>query len=142
MVRDAALDANGASQASMGLAVGDVDGDGLLDIFITNFSEDFATLYRGLGHGALRRHPRASGIGPATYRPLKWGTAFADFDNDGDLDLVVANGHIYPQIDRHPEVIGTYAAEEHAPGERQPGEPPRVPRRDRRGRPRVRAARR
>ncbi|MFI5183545.1 MAG: CRTAC1 family protein [Vicinamibacteria bacterium] len=104
-----ALDANGASQASMGLAVGDVDGDGVLDLVTTNFSEDFATLYHGLGHGLFEDLSRASGIGPATYKPLKWGTALADLDNDGDLDLVIANGHIYPQIDRHPEVIGTYA---------------------------------
>jgi len=105
----AALDENGAAQASMGLAVGDADGDGGLDIFTTNFSEDFSTLYRGLGDGFFEDVARTSGVGPATFRPLSWGTAFADLDNDGDLDLFVANGHIYPQIDRHPELIGTFA---------------------------------
>jgi hypothetical protein len=105
----AALDENGAAQASMGLAVGDVDGDSVLDLFTTNFSEDFSTLYRGLGDGLFEDVAKRSGVGPATFRPLSWGAAFADFDNDGDLDLVVANGHIYPQIDRHPELIGTYA---------------------------------
>jgi hypothetical protein len=105
----AALDENGAAQASMGIAVGDADGDGVLDIFTTNFSEDFSTLYRGVGDGLFEDVSKASGVGPATFRPLSWGTAFGDLDNDGDLDLVVANGHIYPQIDRHPELIGTYA---------------------------------
>ncbi len=105
----AALDENGAAQASMGLAVGDVDGDSVLDLFTTNFSEDFSTLYRGLGDGLFEDVAKRSGVGPATFRPLSWGTAFADLDNDGDLDLVVANGHIYPQIDRHPELVGTYA---------------------------------
>ena len=104
-----AFDANGAAQASMGLALGDVDGDGIPDLFVTNFSEDFATLYKGLGHAFFEDASRATGVGPLTFRPLKWGTAMADFDNDGDLDLVVADGHIYPQIDRHPELIGTYA---------------------------------
>ena len=103
-----AFDANGAAQASMGVAVGDVDGDGIADLFVTNFSEDFATLYKGLGDAFFEDVSRPTGVGPLTFRPLKWGTALADFDNDGDLDLVVANGHIYPQIDAHPELIGTY----------------------------------
>jgi enediyne biosynthesis protein E4 len=103
-----AFDGNGAAQASMGLALGDVNGDGIPDLFMTNFSEDFSTLYKGLGHAFFEDVSRATGVGPITYRPLSWGTALADFDNDGDLDLVVANGHIYPQIDRHPELVGTY----------------------------------
>jgi hypothetical protein len=104
----AAFDANGAAQASMGIATGDVDGDGNLDLFVTNFSEDFSTLYKGAGGGFFTDVSRETGVGPLTYKALSWGTALADFDNDGDLDLVVANGHIYPQIDQHPEVIGTY----------------------------------
>jgi len=103
-----AFDANGAAQASMGIATGDVDGDGNLDLLVTSFSEDFSTLYKGLGGGFFSDVSRETGVGPATYRPLSWGTALADLDNDGDLDLIVANGHIYPQIDRHPEVIGTF----------------------------------
>jgi hypothetical protein len=105
----AALDENGAAQASMGLALGDVDGDGVPDLFTTNFSEDFSTLYHGLGGGMFEDVSKASGVGAATFKPLSWGTAFADLDNDGALDLLVANGHIYPQIDKHPELIGTYA---------------------------------
>src|SRR5262249_15598278 len=104
----AAFDANGASQASMGIAGGDVDGDGTLRLFVPNFSEDFATLYKGLGHAFFEDVSKTTGVGPLTYRPLKWGTAMADLDNDGDLDLVIANGHIYPQIDAHAELIGTY----------------------------------
>ena len=103
-----ALDANGAAQAGMGVTVGDATGDGTLDIVVTNFSEDFSTLYRGLGGGSFEDASEETGVGPATFLPMSWGTAFADFDNDGDLDLVVANGHIYPQIDRHPEVLGTF----------------------------------
>jgi hypothetical protein len=103
-----AFDGNGAAQASMGVAAGDVDGDGILDLMVTNFSEDFATLYRGLGRAFFEDASRPTGVGPATFKPLKWGTAMGDLDDDGDLDLVIANGHIYPQIDRHPELIGTY----------------------------------
>jgi hypothetical protein len=103
-----AFDGNGAAQASMGIAMGDADGDGILDMFVTAFSEDFSTLYKGLGGGFFSDVSRETGVGALTRLPLSWGTALADFDNDGDLDLVVANGHIYPQIDRHPAVIGTY----------------------------------
>jgi hypothetical protein len=104
----AAFDANGAAQASMGIATGDVDGDGILDLFVTTFSEDFKTLRKGEGGGFFSDVSRETGVGPITYLPLSWGTALADLDNDGDLDLLIANGHIYPQIDRHAELIGSY----------------------------------
>ncbi len=103
-----ALDANGSAQASMGIAAGDTRHTGRLDIFVTHFSEDFSTLYHNLGGGLFEDATAAAGVGQPTWRPLSWGTAFGDLDNDGDLDLVIANGHIYPQIDRHPEVIGAY----------------------------------
>ena len=104
-----ALDAGGAAQASMGIAAGDASGSGTLDIVVTNFAEDFSTYYRNLGDGFFDDASEETGVGPATWKSLSWGTAFADFDSDGDLDLVIANGHIYPQIDRHPEIVGTYA---------------------------------
>jgi hypothetical protein len=103
-----ALDENGAAQAGMGVAVGDANGDGILDVFVNNFAEDFSTLYRGLPGGLYEDVSRKCGVGPATYRTLAWGAALADLDNDGDLDLAIMNGHIYPQIDRHPELIGSY----------------------------------
>jgi hypothetical protein len=103
-----ALDASGAAQASMGIAAGDLFGAGRLDLFVTNFSEDYKTLYRNLGGGLFDDASEETGVGPAAWRFLSWGTAAGDFDSDGDLDLAVADGHIYPQIDRHPEIAGTY----------------------------------
>ncbi len=103
-----ALDEKGAAQAGMGLTIADVTNDGLTDVFVTNFGEDFSTLYAGIGGGLFDDVSRASGIGPLTYRPLSWGTAAADLDHDADLDLVIVNGHIYPQVDRHPE-LASYA---------------------------------
>lgn len=105
----AAFDVNGAAQAGMGVAVGDVNGDLLLDLAVTNFSEDFSTLYIGEGDGFFRDASDASGVGAATFLSLSWGVVLADLDNDGDRDLVIANGHIYPQVDRHPQFGMVYA---------------------------------
>ncbi|HXI03358.1 MAG TPA: CRTAC1 family protein, partial [Candidatus Saccharimonadales bacterium] len=103
-----AVDVNGSAQAGMGVAFGDVDGDGVVDILVTNFSEDFSTLYRGTGEGFYEDVSAPSGVGPATFLSLSWGALFADLDNDGDEDIVIANGHIYPQIEGHPETGLTF----------------------------------
>lgn len=98
----AALDGNGQAQAGMGLAVGDYDDDGLCDLFVTNFEKDASTLYRNIGKLMFSDVSVPTRVRQLTYAPLSWGTVFADFDLDGDLDLVVANGHIYPQADDPP----------------------------------------
>ena len=105
----AAFDINGAAQAGMGIAVGEATGDAHVDLVVTNFSEDFTTLYAGEGGGFFRDASDESGVGAATYLSLSWGAVLADLDHDGDLDLVIANGHIYPQVDRHPEFGMSYA---------------------------------
>jgi len=104
----AAFDAGGAAQAGMGVALGDPTGDGIQDIFVTNFSEDFSTLYAGEGRALFRDASTESGVGTATYLQLSWGAVLADLDSDGDDDLVIANGHIYPQVDSHAELGMTY----------------------------------
>jgi hypothetical protein len=104
-----ALSADGAAQAGMGIALGDANGDAHFDLFVTNFAEDYSTLYRGDGRGFFEDATEESGLGVPTYLPLSWGTLLADLDNDGDEDLVVANGHIYPQVDAHPKFGARYA---------------------------------
>jgi hypothetical protein len=99
----AALSERASAQAGMGLAIGDPDGDGLPDVFVTNFSKDTCTLYRNLGKGLYADVSAAVGITPPTYELLSWGAVFADFDLDGDEDLFVASGHIYPQADGAPQ---------------------------------------
>jgi hypothetical protein len=102
------LDGGGAAQASMGVAAGDIDGDGILDIYVTNFAEDQSTLYHGLGEGMFEDATATAGLKEPTYMPLSWGTVMADLDADGDLDIVEAAGHIYPQVDEHPGQGQTY----------------------------------
>jgi len=105
----AALSANAAAQAGMGITLGDANGDGFPDLFVTNFAEDYSTLYRGDGKGFFQDISEESGVAGITFQPMSWGTVLADFDCDGDEDLAIANGHIYPQVDRHPELGNHYA---------------------------------
>jgi enediyne biosynthesis protein E4 len=93
-----AYNEDGREQAGMGVTAGDFDRDGLLDIFKTNFADDTHTLYRNLGANNFDDATIASGLAVNT-KYLGWGTAFLDIDNDGWKDLVVANGHVYPEVD-------------------------------------------
>jgi enediyne biosynthesis protein E4 len=90
---------DGRVQAGMGVAAGDYDGDGWLDIFKTNFSDDTSTLYRNLGKESFDDVTMTAGIGINT-RWLGWGCGFFDLENDGWLDIFLVNGHIYPEVDQ------------------------------------------
>ena len=90
---------DGLEQAGMGAALGDYDNDGDFDIFVTHFSGDYNTLYRNEGGRFFRDVSYAAGVAEASMPAVGWGTGFFDYDNDGDLDLFVANGHVYPIID-------------------------------------------
>ena len=90
----AATNANGGYQAGMGVACGDLDGDGLPDLAVTNFYGESTTFYRNLGSGNFGDHTVAIGLAsPSRYR-LGFGVAMLDVDNDGRLDVATANGHV------------------------------------------------
>jgi hypothetical protein len=96
----AAFNEDGREQAGMGTSIGDFDGDGRLDIFKTNFSDDTSTLYRNNGDGTFNDATFPAGLGLNT-KYLGWGTMFFDFDNDGWPDIILVNGHVYPEVDRY-----------------------------------------
>ncbi|MEP7074196.1 MAG: CRTAC1 family protein [Acidobacteriota bacterium] len=89
----------GVEQGSMGVTWGDYDGDGKLDLFVTNFDNEHNTLYRNLGSKGFLDVSMESKVGPVSVPYTGWGTAFSDLDNDGWPDLFVVNGHVYPQIE-------------------------------------------
>src|SRR6266403_1311474 len=93
-----AYNEDGREQAGMGVSAADIHGDGLLDIFKTNFADDTHTFYRNQGDNRFEDATVVSGLAVNT-KYLGWGTAFVDIDNDGWKDLIVANGHVYPEVD-------------------------------------------
>ena len=95
-----ALTEDGRAQASMGIAVGDYNRDGKVDFYVSAFSDDYNTLYRNDGDGNFSDVTYRAGLADPTIPFLAWGTGFLDFDNDGLLDIFVANGHVYPGVDR------------------------------------------
>ena len=98
----AALEGNGREQAHMGVAIGDYDNDGRDDIHITNFADDFNVLYRNEDGHSFDDVSFKTGIARVSLPFLGWGTSFLDYDNDGWLDLLVVNGHVYPSVDTLP----------------------------------------
>jgi len=95
-----ALSGEGREQASMGIAVGDYNRDGRVDLLVTTFSDDYDTLFRNEGSGEFLDVSGQIGLLTPTIPFLGWGTGFLDFDNDAFLDLFVANGHVFHDVDR------------------------------------------
>ena len=90
---------DGVEQGSMGVAWGDYDNDGKLDLFTTNFDNEPNALYRNLGDKGFLDVSLETKVGRVSKPYVGWGTGFFDFDNDGWLDLLIVNGHVYPQIE-------------------------------------------
>ncbi len=96
-----AVNGDGREIAAMGIAVGDYLNNGRLDIAVTDFSDDYSVLYRNDGSLFFTDVSKQAGIAKPTIPFLGWGIGFIDFDNDGWKDLLMVNGHVYPQVDQH-----------------------------------------
>ncbi|HKC63996.1 MAG TPA: CRTAC1 family protein [Pyrinomonadaceae bacterium] len=100
-VSGTAVNENGSEQGSMGVSVGDYNHDGKWDIFITNFADEYNTLYKGEGGLSFADVSYAAKVAEVSLPYVGWGTKFFDYDNDGWVDLFVANGHVYPQLENY-----------------------------------------
>jgi hypothetical protein len=98
VLRGVAYDQNGKAMSGMGVTAGDYFGDGHPSIFRSNFSDEFETLYRNRGKGNFDEVTLEAGLGQNT-RYVGWGTGFLDFNNDGWLDLLLVNGHVFPEVE-------------------------------------------
>jgi enediyne biosynthesis protein E4 len=96
-----ALNNDGREIASMGLAVGDYMNNGLVDLLVTDFSDDYKTLYHNDGDASFTEVGSEAGIAQIPVPFVGWGDGFLDFDNDGWKDIMMINGHVYPQVDEH-----------------------------------------
>lgn len=93
-----ALNENGTAQGGMGVAIGDYDCDGWLDIVKTNYSDQTANVYHNNGNGTFYDAVFQAGLGANT-NYLGWGVGLFDFDNDGWMDIFMSNGHVFPEVD-------------------------------------------
>ncbi len=97
----AAVGLDGAEQGSMGVDAGDFDGDGSFDLVVTNYHKQLNALYHNEGKFGFSDQALSRGLGDSTLPMVSWGTRMLDYDNDGQLDLFIANGHLEDQIDRY-----------------------------------------
>jgi hypothetical protein len=95
-----ALTEDGGTMAAMCLSVGDFDNDGLLDLYVSDFQDAPHHLWRNRGEGTFDEVSRQSGIGEITSHFLSFGGGFFDYDNDGWVDLFIANGHVYQGVEK------------------------------------------
>jgi len=100
LIAGVAYNGDGDAEAGMGVDFGDYDNDGDPDLYVTHFFTETNTLYRNEGGTRFSDVTTTAGLAAPTVDLLGWGTRFFDYDNDGLLDLFVANGHVYPQIDQ------------------------------------------
>jgi enediyne biosynthesis protein E4 len=96
-----ALNKDGREIASMGIAEGDYENNGLVDFFVTDFGDDYKVLYHNDGDASFTDTSYKAGIAQTTIPFVGWGDGFLDYDNDGWLDLFMVNGHVYPEVDQH-----------------------------------------
>jgi enediyne biosynthesis protein E4 len=96
-----AVNGSGKEQGCMGVTLGDYDHDGMLDLFVTNFDDEYNTLYHNDGRGSFSDVSYVTKVAAVSLPYVGWGTRFFDYDNDGWVDLFVANGHAYPQRDHY-----------------------------------------
>jgi len=96
-----ALNKDGREIASMGIAAGDYENNGLVDFYVTDFGDDYKVLYHNDGDTSFTDVSYRAGIAQTTIPFVGWGDGFIDYDNDGWLDLFETDGHVYPQVDQH-----------------------------------------
>jgi hypothetical protein len=96
-----ALNSDGREIASMGVAAGDYENNGLVDFFITDFGDDYKVLFNNDGDASFTDVSYKAGVAQPGIPFVGWGDGFLDYDNDGWLDLFEVNGHVYPQVDQH-----------------------------------------
>jgi enediyne biosynthesis protein E4 len=96
-----AVNDNGSEQGSMGVTLGDYDHDGRLDLFVTNFADEYNTLYHADAKDSFTDVSYKAKVAEVSLALVGWGTKFFDYDNDGWVDLFVANGHVYPQLENY-----------------------------------------
>ena len=104
-----ALNADGREAANMGLAVGDYENNGHLSVVSTTFADDYNILFQNDGNGFFTDVSYQAGIAESSIPFVSFADGFLDYDNDGWKDLLIVNGHVYPQVDQHPEWGMSYA---------------------------------
>jgi enediyne biosynthesis protein E4 len=107
-----ALNQDGREVANMGIAAGDYENNGHLDLVNTDFADDYDVVFRNDGTGNFTDLSYRTGVAASTIPFVGFGDGFLDYDNDGWKDLLIVNGHVYPGVDQHPEWGMTYAQRE------------------------------